>query len=145
MINTIKQKIITKLQGITSIAEVNTYEKVGFDKNPAVNVTMTGNSAEFWSVASNQRAYNFKIKVIIPLDGNPITSQYDNSKQETENTMGDVVDAILTAFDTDITLGGTVDFLRASPSEWNYSETAEGWVRMADINLQAIKHIIVRS
>ena len=144
MINTIKTAIKNKLDGITSIQEINTYERVGFEGNPAVNITVVGNEGEFNSTAMNKRELNFLIRVFIPLKGNPALEEGDNSKAEAEATMADVVDDILTAFDEDITLGRTVDWLRAAPSNWGYVPAGEGFLRTADINIKAIKKIIVR-
>lgn len=144
MINDIKAKIKDKLEAIDLIAEVNGYEKVGFDSNPAVNITVGGNDSDFWSVATNERAYRFTVRVFIPLKGNPATEDADNSKEQTEETMADVVDAIIDAFDKDMTLDDAVDYLKAAPSEWGYVESGEGWLRTADIKLQANKFINVR-
>jgi hypothetical protein len=136
MISSIKTKIKSKLKGLSGVAEVNGYEKIGFNSVPAVNVTMAGNDSEFWSVASNQRGYNFKLRVFINFGS--------IDKEDAEDTLGEVVDSILDAFDTDITLGGTALFLRAAPSAWGYIEGEEGFFRTADINLQAIKNINIR-
>lgn len=135
MINEIKTAVRTKLITL-NVGEVNFYEKVGFDAFPAVNLTMAGNDSEFWSVSSNQRAYNLKIRVFLA---------YNSNKEKIESTLGDVVDSILEELDKDITLGGKALFVRAAPSSWGYVEAEEGWFRSADINLQVIKNINTRS
>lgn len=140
--NTIKEQIIAKLESIDAIAEVNGAEITGFDKNPAVNVMFGGNDSEFWSVATNERAYRFTLRVYIPLKGNP--SQSDDGKVETDNTMLDVIDSIINAFDEDITLGGEVDYLLAAISDPGYVQGPEGWLRTGDVKLQAVKYINVR-
>jgi hypothetical protein len=139
MINTIKAKIKSVIEDITEVQEVNDYERVGFDGFPAVNITMAGNDSNFWSTATNQRAYNFIIRVFIPLKGSPYEGEFDNSKQLAEKTMSDVVDEILNTFDQSTEMNRTVDILRAAPSNWGYVETAEGWSRSADIRLQCVK------
>lgn len=141
MINTIRAKIKSIIQGLDKIQEVNDYEKVGFDGYPAVNIIFTGNDSNFWSVATNQRGYNFTIRVFMQLNGNPQLGQYNDSKQLAEKVMSDCVDQILDAFDRSSQLDKLVDILRAAPSQWNYNQTSEGWTLMADINLQAVKFV----
>lgn len=138
MINDFKQAIKTKLLTL-DIGEVNLYEKVGFSSVPAVNVTMSGSDSEFWSVANNQRGYNFILRVFIPFNSNT-----EVDKEVSESTIGDVVDSILDAFDSDITLGDLALFLRAAPSSWGYVDIEEGLFRSADIRLQVVKQFNTR-
>jgi len=144
MFKTIKDKIVAKLIAIDEIAEVNDYAKVGFQSNPAVNVIAMGNTGEFWSVADNQRSYNYSAWVFVPLKGNPKQAEYDNSKQQAEEVLWDVVDAILTAFDEDITLDRTVNFMRAASSSPEVAEIEDSFVLISEVKIQAIKNISVR-
>lgn len=150
MINALRSEIKNKLLTLSSVQEINDYEKSGFDGFPAVNILFTGNEANFYSTASNHRSYNFKLIIFIPLKGNPLMPEYDNAKQKAEKAMGDVVDEIITAFDKDITLknGGetrNAESVGAAPSRWGYAQIGEGWARTAEINLSINKQIIVRS
>lgn len=139
--NTIRDAIKTKLEGLSSIDEVNMYERTGFEGYPAVNVTIQGNDSTAESTASNLRQYIATVRVFIDLEGNPLVETFNNSKEQTETIMSDCVDDILDAFDTDTTLGGIVEMTAAAPSKWGYVEVEEGWARTADITLRIAKII----
>lgn len=145
MINTIRQQLYDKIVALDKIQEVNDYSKTGFEGFPAVNITYVGNDSSFWSVASNQRGYNFVIRVYFPLNSQAELGAYNNSKQLAEKTIADAIDDILDALDTDISLGATVEFMRAAPSSMGVVEIGEGEALAGDINIQAVCLINTRS
>jgi len=138
-INGLKSVIMQRISTeVSTVQDVSDYEKIVFKGFPAVTVTTTDNENEFWSVAQNQRAFNFDIDVYIQISKST-QSVDDNARQSAERIMGNVVSDIIDAFDTFIEFGGNADFLRAAPSNWDYVESAEGFYRHAKIKLQVVQ------
>ena len=123
---------------VNTVQDVSDYDKVVFKGFPAVTVTTADNENEFWSVAQNQRAFNFDIDIFVQISKG--TQQVDdNARQSAERIMGNAVSDIIDAFDGYITFGGEADFLRAAPSAWDYMESSEGFMRHAKIKLQVVQ------
>jgi len=138
-INGLKSVIMQRISTeVSTVQDVSDYEKIVFKGFPAVTVTTTDNENEFWSVAQNQRAFNFDIDVYIQISKST-QSVDDNARQSAERIMGNVVSDIIDAFDTFIEFGGNADFLRAATSNWDYVESAEGFYRHAKIKLQVVQ------
>ena len=138
-INGLKNQIMQFISAnVTTVQDVSDYDKVVFSGFPAVTVTTTDNENEFWSVAQNQRAFNFDIDIYVQISKST-QSVDDNARQSAERIMGNVVSDILDAFDSYTTFGGAADFLRAAPSDWDYVESAEGFYRHAKIKLQVVQ------
>lgn len=123
---------------VSTCQDVSDYDKIVFKGFPAVTVTTTDNENEFWSVAQNQRAFNFDIDIYQQISKST-QSVDDNARQSAERIMGNVVSDIIDAFDTYTEFGGNADFLRAAPSSWDYVESAEGFYRHAKIKLQVVQ------
>jgi len=138
-INSLKSTIMARISSqVDTCQDVSDYDKVVFSGFPAVTVTCTDNENEFWSVAENQRAFNFDIDIFQQISKSTQTVD-DNARQSAERIMGNVVSDILDAFDGYVTFGGVADFLRAAPSTWDYLESAEGFYRHAKIKLQIVQ------
>ena len=138
-INELKKTIMNRISSnVTTVQDVANYEKVVFKGFPAVTVTMAENANEFWSVAENQRAFNFEINIYQQISKSTQTVD-DNARQSAERIVGNVVSEMLDAFDSFITFGGNADFLRAAPSTWDNVESSEGYFRHAKINLQVVQ------
>ena len=133
--NQIMQRISTQ---VNTVQDVSDYDKVVFSGFPAVTVTTTDNENEFWSVAQNQRAFNFDIDIYVQISKST-QSVDDNARQSAERIMGNVVSDIIDAFDDYVEVGGVADFLRAAPSSWDYMESSEGFMRHAKIKLQVVQ------
>lgn len=123
---------------VTTVQDVADYDKIVFSGFPAVTVTSTSNDNEFWSVGENQRAFNFDIDIYQQISKSTQLVD-DNARQSAERIMGNVVSEMLDAFDSFITFGGAADFLRAAPSDWDYMESSEGYMRHAKIKLQVVQ------
>lgn len=137
--NDIKDKLAEIIGELDSVAEVNVFERACFDKTPTVNITASENVDDKWSTAQNQRAYQFTIRVFMPVKGIPATVEFDTSNARAEDILGDVVDDILDILDGDVTLENTVDNSKVIPSSWGYVPQGEGLTRTADIKFIAIK------
>jgi len=138
-INALKNQIMQFISAnVTTVQDVSDYDKVVFSGFPAVTVTTTDNENEFWSVAQNQRAFNFDIDIYVQISKST-QSVDDNARQSAERIMGNVVSDMIDAFDNNVTFGGAAEFLRAAPSTWDYMESSEGMMRHAKIKLQVVQ------
>lgn len=128
----ISAKIAQKLNETQSIKAVYEYETGNPDgKYPMATVTAQGFDGEFASTAHNRRAFQFSIKVY-------------QERQETsfgvakaERVMREAVDEIITAFDMDTTLSGTVTYCAPVGADFSH-EDREHDVRLANITLEAV-------
>lgn len=128
----ISAKIAQKLNETQSIKAVYEYETSNPDgKYPMATVTAQGFDGEFASTAHNRRAFQFSIKVY-------------QERQETsfgvakaERVMREAVDEIITAFDMDTTLSGTVTYCAPVGADFSH-EDREHDVRLANITLEAV-------
>lgn len=123
---------------VDTVQDVSDYDKTRFDGFPAVTVVTSGNENDFYTTAENQRVFGFDINVYVSM-GKTAHTVDDNAYQSAERVMGNAVSDIIDAFDTFITFGGDADFLRASPSVWDYVESSEGFMRHAVIKLEVVK------
>jgi len=129
----IKAKIVTKLEGITDLDQSNVFnyepsDTSVIDKDPFAIVTASDNEADFGNIAENRRIYGFVIRVYI--------ERNSRGASDAESTLTDLVDAIINAFDQDITLGGEVLMIEAAPSLWQYSLSDKEY-RVAEIRISA--------
>lgn len=138
-INGLKSTIMARISSeVSTVQDVSDYAKVNFSGFPAVTVTVSDNENEFWSVGQNQRAFNFNIDIYVQISKST-QSVDDNARQSAERIMGNVVSDIIDAFDDYVEFGGTADFLRAAPSNWDDLEGPEGFYRHALIKLQVVQ------
>lgn len=57
----LKEKIKTKLEGISDIQQVKDYPSVDFNGYPSVTVRTTGNTSDYETTTENLEVYNFEI------------------------------------------------------------------------------------
>lgn len=144
-INGLKRVIIERISAdITTVQDVADYEKTRFRGFPAVTVTCSGNENEYWSTAENQRAFAFVIRIYVSLERKPTLDLVsDNAKERAERVVGNVISEIIDSFDKYYRFGDNADYCRATPSAWGYVNTAEGWVRTAEVKLEVVKQYTV--
>lgn len=115
--DTIRDQIVSKLQGISTIQEVNTEPTLDFGGFPSCVVYPSDQESDYQNTVQNERRYNFIIGVFYEVDqtgvGTALTALYDLSDQ------------ILDSFDQDPTLTGIslpsgkqVIDITPVPSEW---------------------------
>ena len=140
-INAIKTKIMNRIStDITTVQDVENYEKSGFTGYPAVTVVCSGNENDYWSTAENKRQFSFVIRIYQQIENKPdLGDLTDTAKERAEAIMGRVVSEIIDSFDEYYDLGGTVDYCRAVPSLWAYCKIEGRWCRTAEIKIIAIK------
>jgi hypothetical protein len=138
-INELKKEIMNHISStITTVQDVADYHKVNFRGFPAVTITMAENDNEFWSVSENQRAFNFDCDIYVQISRN-IHGADDTAMKTSERIMGNVVSELIDSFDSFITFNDAANYIKASPSSWDYAEVGEGYCRHARIKLQVVK------
>lgn len=106
MIETIKNKLIAKLQAITTISSVYGYPISKVDSYPYVVITRASSSVEpaDYSAVSKRlkRTYFFNIDLYVEMN----EANFGTERSETIST--EIIDSILDAFDLDVTLTGSL-------------------------------------
>lgn len=145
-ISSLKQSIIQRISDeITTVQEVANYEMTKFRGFPAVTVICSGNENDYYTTATNQRAFSFIIRVYEQLEDVPqVDAVSDNAKQRAEGIMERVVSEIIDTFDKFYEFGSNADFCRAIPSAWGYVKIDIGWCRTAEIRLEVVKEYTVK-
>lgn len=100
----------------------------GITQDPFATVIPSGNASDYGSTSENRRTYAFKVRIFIE------RNTRGNSAADT--LLRTIIDALINAFDQDITLGGNALMVLAAPSEWGYVQGAKEY-RTAEINIQA--------
>lgn len=131
-IETIKNAIKTKLQGVSHLRHVYTYPKGTPEGYPYATLTYSNGDGEFadYSAVSkrNLRTHNFLIQVFVDKDDNSFGGE------KAERVSIEALDEITHAFDMDVTLSGTV--LQVTPVSWSGGYDIIGnAVRVADLTI----------
>lgn len=116
---TIRNKIYTKLQAITSIQEVSTNPKATFTGYPAAIVSPSETNGDYETNAENQRIYAFNVQLLYEVQGTALGTALD--------ALYEVADEIMDAFDKDpnftgISLPADYTMLTVIPSLGGWSE-----------------------
>lgn len=131
----IRPLILTKLQAISDIqfaTDSHTSKLTGF---PAATFEPSGNENSFFTNAENQRRYTFDIVVHQEMSV--------LGRDEAIRVLGEVCDAIITAFDEDYRLSNNVDFCLALPSAWGEYKSGSASIKYAMLTLTCVKTAIV--
>lgn len=109
-IETIKQIIVNKVNGLSHIRHTYNYENSNPDGFPFATVTLqdfSGSFGDFSAISKrNLRTWNFLIKVYVERDEGNFGSE------KAERIAVETADELLIAFDNDLTLGGEVKFVQ---------------------------------
>lgn len=127
----ISTKIAQKLQDCQTIKAVYEFETGNAGGNyPMATITPQSFTGEFASTAHNRRSFLFSVKIYQERDAG-------FGVEKAERVMREAVDEIITAFDMDTTLSGTVTYCRPIDADFSH-EDRELDVRLADITLEAV-------
>lgn len=115
----IKKEIIKKIEALESVQVVYPAEKINPKGFPAVFVTTAGAEGEFSSSAENSRVYEYSLLVLVPEGQDFVPPSESDRLDYAENLVGEVIDEIINAIDTDFELDGkpqdtTVLFVHAA-------------------------------
>jgi hypothetical protein len=129
---TLRDKLVTKLQAIADIQEVKTEPTAEFAGYPACSVYPSDQESDYQNTVQNERYYNFVIPVFYETAstgvGDALVALYD------------LVDQIIDAFDQDPTLTGIAlptgkQMISIEPSTSEWQEVPERKLLMTNIKL----------
>lgn len=132
---TLRGQIVTLLQGITmsgaaALAEVATVPKSQFTGTPAATVLPASVDAQIETYGTNLRNYGFTVNLVYPINsGDSWTTAID--------TLMDLSDLALTAFDTSNDLNNQSIVLEAADLAWDISVDGDNLALIASIPLVA--------
>ena len=131
----IMAQIVSVLQGLSDIGEVDNWEKSSFRNFPAITVTPADNQSNFEATDQRIRIYSFNIRVYLEMLSNQQGGSGDGLK-ETDRIMRDVIDMVTNTFDkpANARLGGTVLLVEPMPSIWAYDTVRN--MRVATVTLR---------
>lgn len=144
----IKQQIISKIDNLESVQKVYPAEVPNPDGWPAVFVTAADLEGEFSSNAENSRTYAYNVVILLPEGQDyPTSSQYERLDY-TEKVVGEVVDEIINAVDTDFELDSlpndtTVLFVNAADCQWGKYPYEGGVAKAAQVTLRVYTEVTV--
>lgn len=131
---TIKDKLVSDIDGFSSVYIAYNYEKLNPKGFPAVFVTLQGIEGEFETNAENSRVYTYRALAIYPI-GKSVDTATQEAINKADGALSDVLDQIIDGIDSEYTLDGTIDvlFVEALDSDFGYVEYEGGWARSAQI------------
>lgn len=124
---TLRATVRTKLGTVTELQVVEDKHTSALSGFPAATFEPSGNQNLFLTNAENQRRYAYDIVI-----HQEVTKA---GRDEAVRILGEAVDAVISAFDTDFNLGSTVDWVEALPSAWDQYKSGSATVLYAMINL----------
>lgn len=133
----IKQHIVNKIDALTDVEKVYSFIKIPFEGWPTVFVTYGNVEGEFSSNVENSRTYGYRIVVLYQI-GQSVQNVEDNRMQNAEEAIGQVVESILNAVETDYELGqfnAEVLFVRALDATYGEMEYDGGYAKSAEFTV----------
>lgn len=133
----IKEQIRDKIDALSDVEKVYTFMKLPLEGWPTVFVVNGNVEGEFSSNAENSRVYGYRIIVLFQV-GQNFQSIDDDRMQYAEEAIGQVVESILNAIETDYTLGdfnAEVLFVRALDVSYGETEYEGGYAKSAEFSV----------
>ena len=127
----IRASILTKLQGMTSVSSGNVQDSAGGEPDgfPFVTLELMGNDSEVGDNKTNLRTYKYRVRIYIDAERNHA------GQDVAEDTLAIVLDEIVDLFDSDPTLGSTVQDTIPLSVTTGYSTLKNGLTRTAEMEL----------
>jgi hypothetical protein len=122
---TIRDKIVSKLQAISSIQEVKTGPNLELSGFPAAVVIPSQQESDYETSNANERTYAFDVMLLYEVDEGGVNAAVD--------ALYDLSDQVLDAFDQDPTLSGIS--LPAGYQMIYVTPTAGAWGEVGDRKL----------
>ncbi len=144
---TVKNKIFDKISTLSTIQVVSKHEEVNPSGFPAVSIVGTSQDGSFWTNASNQRVYAYRVFVHFPV-GQNLPDVSGDRMDNAEDVVTDVVDQIIRVIDDNYTLeddlGATILYVEAVDSDYQYTELESGWCKTAICTIKVhVEYILV--
>lgn len=133
----VKDAIVNTLNTLVpaSLQIVYAKEEKSPNKFPCATVSDKAHSGEFHTVGSggaNKRTYEHFVRLYFRVD--------ELNDPDYEDILATTADAVITALDHDITLGGTVDWAIVSSSQWGEGDK-EVPLRVCEMVVSSVGHI----
>lgn len=144
----IKNQIIAKIDALPSVQKVYPAEQPNPTGWPAVFVSAMDVEGEFSSNAENSRVYSYDVLVLFP-EGQDFVPPAEYERLDySEKVVGEVVDEIINAVDTDFELSSlpndtTVLFVNAADCLWGRYEYEGGIAKAAQVTLRVYTEVTV--
>jgi len=144
----IKKQIISKIEVLESVQKVYPAEVPNPKGWPAVFVTAADLEGEFSSNAENSRVYAYNVLVMFSEGQNFVANSEYERLDYSEKVVGEVVDEIINAIDTDFELDSlpndtTVLFVNAADCLWGRYQYEGGVAKAAQITLKVYTEVTV--
>lgn len=136
----IKEEIRDKIDALTDVEKVYTFQKLPLDGYPTVFVLNGNIEGEFSSNSHNQRTYGYRIVILFQV-GQDFQNIDDDRMQYAEEAVGQVVESILNAIETDYTLSdfnAEVLFVRALDVVYGETEYEGGYAKSAEFTANVV-------
>lgn len=125
----IRAAVKTKLESISEIAFVAdtfTQELTSF---PAAIFEPSQDPSKFATNKDNEHVYTFDIFVIQEIE--------NKGRAEAVRILSAAVDAVVSAFDADLDIGGSCHYAEAMAGEWGTDSMGQGMVKWARLTVKA--------
>lgn len=136
----IKDQLMDKIGAQASVAKVYGFDRLPIDQFPAVFIKYASMDGEFATTAENRRTYAYSAKILVPI-GKDLNNVADNRLQWAEEAVGQVVEEIINALDTDFELGQfNANVLYTKALDVLYSEYSYegGYAKGAELTIQVV-------
>lgn len=133
----IKEQIKDKIDALTDVEKVYSYMKLPLTGWPTVFVLYGNMEGEFSSNSHNSRTYGYRIVILYQV-GQDFQSANDDRMQNAEEAIGQVVEKILNAIETDYTLddfNAEVLFVQALDCTYGETEYEGGYAKSAEFTV----------
>lgn len=133
----IKEQIRDKISALSDVQKCYTFMKLPLEGWPTVFVLYGNVEGEFSSNSENSRVYGYRIAVLYQV-GQDFQNVQDDRMQNAEEAIGQVVESILNAIETDFTLSGfnaEVLYVNALDVTYGESEYEGGYAKSAEFTV----------
>lgn len=144
----IKKQIISKIDSLSTVQKVYPAEVPNPSGWPAVFVTVADLEGEFSSNAENSRIYAYNVLILFS-EGQDYVAESEYERLDySEKVVGQVVDEIINAVDTDFELDSlpndtTVLFVNAADCIWGRYQYEGGVAKAAQVTLRVYTEVTV--
>ena len=132
----IKDAIVTKLNPLVTAGTLKVVygkEEKAIKQFPAVCVSAKGHEAELHDTVSNRKHYQHFVRIYFRTD--------EGNDPDYEDVLTTVADAVITALEADLTLGGVVDWALPTSGTWQNVEK-ETPLRCLELVVQSEARIV---
>lgn len=137
MYGAIRQAIIDLInsESIEKIQAAYRTEASSISGYPAALVFPAEHTADYHDTAPgrNKETYIFTIRILYPFAA--------EGQEEADIALEEAVDELIGAFRDRSALGAAADWVEPVPGRWGYQQRGDGTMRVAELNIRAVKYI----